>query len=77
MAHKDIQSVFRHANLRTTMDVYVEPITADVKAGMLKLSTTFKKMGKRKPAKGYQCDRGDFRDTECDTSPEVIPRNTL
>jgi integrase len=48
MPDKDIQAVLRHANMRTTMDIYVKPVTADVRAGMMKLNRAFNKMQKKK-----------------------------
>jgi hypothetical protein len=47
MPDKDIQAVLRHANMKTTMDVYVKPMTADVRTGMMKLQRAFKKSQKK------------------------------
>jgi integrase len=45
MPGKDIQTVLRHSNLRTTMDIYTRPtVTPAVRQGMKKLNAAFKKM---------------------------------
>jgi integrase len=48
MPDKEIQAVLRHANIKTTQDVYIQPVTPDVRKGLAKLGKAFAKMSRKK-----------------------------